>query len=385
VGALALTPVTSAQSLYIVDPLHPFSGSTHASIQSAINTASNGDFILVRSGSYSSITIDGEGLVIFEDNGATVDINGSITVRNMTSTQRTVLRGIDSHTPAAGDNKFQNCASGTAIWVEDCTLSGQKHGLEVTSCHSVILTHSTFRGGAGTFGDPGSGVRVDSDMVSLWDSTAEASNQTATSAAGGDGITIGSTGDVFASGCTFSGGKGGPGGVFPTCSSSGVGGDGGHVEAGGILNYSAVTFTAGAGGSIAPFCSGTPTSGSSLFVDPSGSATGQTFPAYGVTASDPVQYGSSVFFTVYGVSGDAFDVRWSATPLESPLSLPYFYGKLLLAATVYTGFTGTVPGNSSYSEPSGSGGKIAYIQGIFVDSVTGVGVAGAPTTAIYHQ
>jgi hypothetical protein len=119
-AAAGVAQVCAAQGqVHVVDDdLGP--GVDFATIQAAVNASSDGDLILVRSGGYSTFTIDGKRLTVTADAGASAFVNLRAFAQNLAPTDSVVLRGLGhDSTPAYSDFgfRFTNCAG--PIWVED--------------------------------------------------------------------------------------------------------------------------------------------------------------------------------------------------------------------------------------------------------------------------
>ena len=71
----------------------------HATIQAAVDAATDGDLILVKdTGSpYASFTVDGKGLTVIGDTGNRPVLLGSAFIRNLGPDQRVVLRRLIQH------------------------------------------------------------------------------------------------------------------------------------------------------------------------------------------------------------------------------------------------------------------------------------------------
>lgn len=105
---VASCSLLTAQTTWVVDAAGG-AGSQFTDIQPAIDTAVDGDRILVRPGVYSSFRIDEESLSVLGETG--VALFGGLAVRNTASTQPVVLAGFAGlgPTPFLGAN-IENCA-----------------------------------------------------------------------------------------------------------------------------------------------------------------------------------------------------------------------------------------------------------------------------------
>ena len=90
----------AAQAVHVVDVANG-PGADFVNLTSAVIAASEGDVLLVRGGTYAeALVLDGKGLVVTADEGATVSVN-EIVVSNLAVDQFVAIRGIDTVRPAA--------------------------------------------------------------------------------------------------------------------------------------------------------------------------------------------------------------------------------------------------------------------------------------------
>jgi hypothetical protein len=247
-------------------------GGQFTNLQMAVNSASNGDTLLVRVGGYSSFTVDGKALSIVADAGATVTVFGSVVVQNLAADQGVVLAGLKvtgatttamSDTPGValyatandgplrlhgcqltgaigyGDHYFNNggdcCApvnhgSGWAgailtqnqagVAFVGCTIVGGRAANASLSCEAC---------GNGALG--GDGMFLVATRVALYDCAiiggrgGDAGGQAGSGGAGCNAQTLTTACGLFASGTSFTGGVGGDGNDIIQAY-GGVGGDG---------------------------------------------------------------------------------------------------------------------------------------------------------------
>ncbi|HEX5011641.1 MAG TPA: hypothetical protein VFY71_14705, partial [Planctomycetota bacterium] len=94
-GVLAATPAAAQGALWIVDD-DGGPGVDATDIQAAIDAAADGDVILVRSGVYSSLVLDGRSLSVIGEDGEDVELApGTVSVAHLAADQRVLLRGLD--------------------------------------------------------------------------------------------------------------------------------------------------------------------------------------------------------------------------------------------------------------------------------------------------
>ena len=224
-------------------------------IQAAVTASSDGDTILVGSGSYAAVTIDNKSLVVTADSNADATVFDGITVQNLTAERTVVLRGLktDFNYPIYTEGLFLKDNRG-AVRIEDCFIDGADglydiygipqlydaaNGVAVEGCDDVAFARCTLVGGAADAGDAffvGDGMHglsANDSMVTLYDCELEGGrggHPTSSSTKGGSGGCgyFSANARLFASGSTFTGGQGGKGGDGDAFGGGGDGGDGGH-------------------------------------------------------------------------------------------------------------------------------------------------------------
>lgn len=136
-------------------------GITHTSISGAVAAATDGDAILVKSGTYNWFMVDAKSLTIVADTGASVIVTGSdyspvpgFIISNLAATQNVVVRGIKFHCHSgAGGHLINNLGQ---VWIDSCELDAQyfgclyastaAEGLRVENCSNVVISHSMLKG-----------------------------------------------------------------------------------------------------------------------------------------------------------------------------------------------------------------------------------------------
>lgn len=142
--ALALGATSaSAQSVLVVDQAGG-AGSQFTALQPAIDAAASGDIVLIRSGSYATgpfgggppFLIDGKGLTLVEDAGASVTI-GTLDVRNLAPPASVTVRGFDF---VQGNGLVLANNSGP-VFIEDChfdfNINGSPVAIDISACQAV--------------------------------------------------------------------------------------------------------------------------------------------------------------------------------------------------------------------------------------------------------
>ncbi len=219
----------------VVQPGNP---AAFPQIQAAIDSAHDGDVVLVKSGSYTTFQVLDKALWIVADTGASVNVAGAARVRGLAAARDVVLAGL-------------------SVTGEFNAFDAQRHGLFVHNCAgSVRLLDCTFRGASGS----------NTGCVAAHGAFVQASADVAFSACtlvgrGPDYVTGHGLEAVASSialyGCSA---RGGDGGVHVDCSfgygDGGDAGDGVHLADGAFAFASRSTLAGGTGGAAlaAPSC-----------------------------------------------------------------------------------------------------------------------------------
>ena len=228
-----VSPALSQQTWIVDDDL----SADFSNLQVAVNTASDGDTLLVRGGTYGAIVIDGKGLVIQGEQGVIISVFGlfepatpSIIVRNTSLDQEVQIRGFETFTPNVIELEnivLDQCAG--PVLFEDCNFS-QSGGeaVVIAACDSAtfvscdLFADQTFASTAGQFFLAHvyyPGIVAQESNLFLYDCEVRGSNGPDSSSAiflgpdippapGGVGLILNSS-NLLASGCTITGGVGG--------------------------------------------------------------------------------------------------------------------------------------------------------------------------------
>ncbi|MEM7309179.1 MAG: hypothetical protein AAF682_21015 [Planctomycetota bacterium] len=231
--ALSLVPAAaSAQVIWTVDDNGP---ADFVSVQDAIDAAADGDTILVRTGNYGTLVVDGKGLTIQGEPGAVLSVflfaAPIIVIRNIAADQAVHLRGFETSALGVAEQETTVIdACDGPVLLEDISYPGSIGGsgepVEISDCASVTLVRCSLIAPA-TFASyslftffshvPYRGLIATDSNVFLYDTVVRGSS--GISAAVDFAITIppGTSGagvvlrdsTLLASGCTFTGGSGG--------------------------------------------------------------------------------------------------------------------------------------------------------------------------------
>lgn len=241
--ATIATPILARQanaSVLVVSPAGPYT-----EIASAVAVATDGDVLLVKTGTYGAFTVNDKSLTIVADVGATPVVTGDIQVSNLAATREFLMSGI---TRDGSTFAFLGLALGNnlgTIRIQDCVLRGPftnalstcssaaRDGVNINRCDDVAFTHCEISGATAPPGWNGTadGMVVTRSRVTLNDclvlgsygGSADCSGSAGTGngAAGGVGLSISSSSSVWLSGTICRGGDGGAGAFAPSTHGNG--------------------------------------------------------------------------------------------------------------------------------------------------------------------
>jgi hypothetical protein len=239
--AAGLAPSVFAGNVIVVDAS---GGGNFTRIQSAVNAATAGDTILVKSGTYATFET-GKGVAVVADTGANVLIRGHVRIQALPAGEDVLLVGLqvtgNSYVPYQGEIALQLVGNAGSIRVEDCVLTGfispypcqfsAGEGAYVQDSIDVVLARCTLLAGrsrSALYCNQGSQTAL--YECALTSSDACWTNQFCQGPDGPHGITLrGASTFLFASGCLIDAGDGG-GDTSGTlgCSCGTSGGQGGN-------------------------------------------------------------------------------------------------------------------------------------------------------------
>jgi hypothetical protein len=262
-AAAALSEAASA-SVVVVDA----TGSGFTQIQPAVDSAVDGDTILIESGAYQAFGVRDKALAIVGDANSDVRIDGTIRIGELATEKTLVLANLraygNSRIASLGYGLYLSSNHGRVL-VENCNFAGFSSpstlfigvnghdAVRIENCRDVALVHTVAVGGkagvhnAGNL-TSGSGVHAYFSTVSAFDSqmfggmgrNADPNGVGLNGGNGGHGCWCEDTW-LFASGSELVGGDGGGGGAGYGISQA-FGGDGGD---GVLLDYGSHAYALG--------------------------------------------------------------------------------------------------------------------------------------------
>jgi hypothetical protein len=345
-------------------------------IQPAIDAASDGDVILIRSWSvpYATAAIDGKSLSLIADTDAEVRLGGGLTtgtglrVRNLGPGQSFFARGLAMWGRPAleldsdqGDVLFEDCQINGLYWsYENLAMPSvvlePADGAWIRDCASVAFSRCSFTGGWQflLFGPPpsplegGRGIEAVNSGVHLYESEVAAgsgshfdSQFTFVPGDGGNGINL--EGSLL-----FSGGssiRGGHGGVGPEgCVLHGLGGDGVVVSSDSQFFHIDTAILAGKGPCLINGAGdGDPIVGPATLLPGTSRA---------MHADSPLREGELAISTFVGNEGDLVFAMWGV--IQDQEFYDFFFGTRV-PFPLATAFIGVIPssGDLLFSLPLG--------------------------------
>ena len=276
VCALALP--LGAQQVFIVDQAG--GPGVYTGVQAALDAgADDGDVILVREGGYAAFAIDGQGVSVVADTGATPIFVGSVDslgdpcvpITGLDADDVVVLRGLefDQFIPLGIPGTLVEVSGGGTVLLEECILKDGRPCLRAGPGTNVALERCTLEGLAGVYATfffsygPGAGIVVEGE-VALHGSSAQGGKgndgfydglHSFPAQAGEDAVRISGAGALFLADSELLGGTGGDGYTEFECKPPGTGGAGLHLAAGApVARLAGATLTGGLAGAPFGFC-----------------------------------------------------------------------------------------------------------------------------------
>lgn len=364
--ALASAPYAQA-TLWVVDD-DGGAGVDFADLQLAIDTASEGDGLLVREGEYvGNFVVDGKSLTIVAEPGARLRTIGdflsldaaALTVRNLAPMQGVTFLGGELLAGAPGfllsDGGLLTENSEGVVWMENTTAT-TAYAVRAVDSEQVVLascTGAAERGTAGFGFDRLPAGILEGAKAAFYDTYLAAESGlggcvgglSCGGSAGGAAASLSGASTLFASGGELHGGVGDPGGTSAECSpfKAGKGGDGGNgleVDAPSAVTLLDNPFEAGLGG-LAEINAVCPDGEDGEAVVGDGTVTQLRGAARSLACTTPVREAEPFDLTFRGEPDDFVFGLAAAKPLL--LDLPGFIGPLAVNAPFLTVPIGTLP------------------------------------------
>lgn len=364
--------------------VHVVNGGAGNALQLAIDSANDGDTILVHNGSFSAIQIMGKALTIVSEPTLSTTVQG-LTIANTATPQATTITGLRVSTPAYGGNPpipecilIDQCAGSVRLEAVNASVAAPngRPALRTQASADVALFQCSLRGSGGlqtpvlAFLLPpyGEGVRATQSRIAAYECAITGGSGmdgftqdpcggpfTWFNNAGAPGVALDAASTWFSSGGTIQGGNGGNG-VPARCScflgnlipgsNGAAGGAGIDNAAGSSVWLLGTTVGAGAGGAggLPATCSGTPGgAGTAGVAGPPSTNPISTLTGTRVQLAGPsvVRAGQALQLTLRGSPGDvawlglSFEGRW--VPLFSSS------GVVLIGPSGRRGLVGVFP------------------------------------------
>jgi len=408
--SLALASLANA-NVIVVDAS---GGGNFTQIQPAVDAASDGDVLLVKSGAYGSFVVGDKALVIVGDTGANVQVSGAARVQSLSAQKTVVLENLHATGASSIDpnSRYGLYLAGDQghVRVESCAFTGASiyptgyDAIRIESCTDVALTRTTGLGGNGSVlpapqaAPSGAGFAAIHSTVAIYDCTlhggvgasAMPQDPGQDGAFGGDGCS-GSASTIFASGSEIAGGNGGGAGWGVGFSETwgGDGGDGMRLTSNTIARLLDVVPTAGVGG---PAGNGDGSydgesglerdaQSGSTFVDFAGSSKHMISPT-------PVRENSVVQLSFTGSPGDQIALLVSND--ANQVLIPTWAGELLVKVNhpMWAIPVGTIPSSGTLQVPwavgdlGGQSAKLLHSQPVFISATQGHRKLGTPSSVV---
>jgi hypothetical protein len=372
-AVMGLLAATASANVLVVDAS---GGGNYTQIQAAVDAAVDGDTILVKSGTYSSVRVTNKELAIVGDAGSDVQVVGAFRAASLAAGKTLILENL-SATGQTGDaisvyGLYLSNNQGR-VRVEGCHFAGKSslglYGLigydavRVEGCSDVVLTRTTSLGGsAGSYNNigtlpSGAGLNAQSSVLAIYDSalqggTGTSVNPNANAASGGDGGhgCWAQSCWLFASGSQFLAGNGGQGGAghFLADAYGGDGGDGIRLESGStaiLLDDLLVPGLGGGAGNGPESYAGA--DGVAYLTDAGSTLTNLPGPSKHFVSPTPVRENTLTTLTFTGAPGEQVQLLISRT--AGRYFDPTEEGVLLLGSPIRVVSLGVVPASGTLS------------------------------------
>lgn len=312
-------------------------GGDFTQLQPAIDAASDGDVLLIKSGGYSGFVLDGKSLVLQGDPFARVSpIEGGSIVRNVSG--EVVLRNLEFGTTGAFPQKnltiLENSGS---VLLDACQFRSGIPGLRVVNSAAVTFVECVVEGydwfpGIGAFEDTREALRIDNATVFAYDSFFQGgagldNPWSSPPTRGADAVFL--EGGLFlAEACVLTGGRGGDGGPAwgGGCHAGKDGGSAVALVDGNPTAYITASSLSGGPGGVGHFFCLPGNAGDKVHVAAGTHVDLGGWPRF-LRLDSPVRAGSSMDVDFVSRAGDHIYLLVSSG--QFPLLLPELLGSLL--------------------------------------------------------
>lgn len=374
-----------AQRVWVVAPVAG-AGVDFTVIQDAVNAAVDGDMILVRAGSYTSVSIRAKALTLVAD-GAVYGSN--LEVADLAANQAVAVSGVTMITSSATPLRISNCLGPVSIQRGSFSLSAPTSpyftGASIGGSTQVTLINCTVYAGSGLRG-PAPGLMGFASTMHMYGCTVRGgSSDPSPRFPGTVGVNL-SEAFLHANQCSFSGGNGAAGhNISGFCIPPTDGGDALRLnDAATTVHHLHSQFVPGQPGAPAQGC---PPGNAGRPIFGPGTAIAMSGPTRGFGAAALVRTGQTARFDFLAPAGAG--VWLGLAPRAQPFFLAACGGTFHLDLTTLTGVVlGTMPGNGQLSIAVpvpiqlGVDGVVLFSQAVFVNATAGCMLAGPATTVL---
>jgi len=359
-------------------------GADFASIGAAVDAASDGDLVLVRSApSGEDVEIADKGLRLVAVPGADRPVLGGLAVRRAPAGSHVRVRGFDLVLDTSSELLCESCVG--QVWLEDLQvrpdpLASFSGGMQVVDCQAVLFARALLEAPNQNAAEA---LRVERSNVQLFRSQLTGNDSRDElfyhATPGGPALRIQDNSNVFLSGVTLRGGAGGDI-LSPICAlRGGNGGTALHVSGQSQVELQDTTLHPGPGGTS---CGDDGLPGLPVLLE-GGTVSAVSGAAYEAHLEPIGVQGRTTTVRLHGRPGDLALLLLSSRTTTATTSA-LFHGRLLLGAPLRIPASAPVPASGELSIPFTLPRSLAFrtslhAQGLFLTPPTGF-VLSNPTT-----